>query len=103
MQLLIYKEVEVFIQSCEKRTIAKILRSIDLLVEFEKKLGTPHVKQIEKGLFELRVRGHQEVRIFYMIHRNNIILIHGILKKTQKIPRHEIRKAIKRKKTIEKE
>jgi len=102
MQLLICKEVELFIKSCERRTIAKIIRSIDLLREFGKELSSPHVKQVQKGLFELHVRGYQEVRIFFIHRKGEIILIHGILKKTQKIPSNEIRKVLRKIKTLEK-
>ena len=56
------KEVECFIRSLQKPTIAKALRMLDLLERFGYKLGMPHSKQITAGLFELRVRGMQEVR-----------------------------------------
>jgi len=45
--------VEKFIQSLEKPTIAKVLRTIDLLEEFGPKLGMPYSKKIERNLLEL--------------------------------------------------
>lgn len=57
--------LEKFILSLEKITIAKVLRTIDLLEQFGFKLGPPHTKKIAHNLFELRIRGRQEVRIFY--------------------------------------
>ncbi|MFA5792579.1 MAG: type II toxin-antitoxin system RelE/ParE family toxin [Candidatus Gracilibacteria bacterium] len=56
--------VEKFILKLEKPTIAKVLRTVDLLEKFGNDLGMPHSKKIRHNLFELRVRGGQEVRIF---------------------------------------
>ena len=84
------KSIEQFILSLDKSTVAKTLRTIDLLEEFGHKLGMPHSKKIDKNLFELRIRGKQEVRIFYGFHKNSIILLHGFIKKSQKIPEREI-------------
>jgi len=61
-----------------------------LLEEFGHKLGMPHSKEVNKNLFELRVRGVQEVRILYGFHKNSIVLLHGFIKKSQKIPKREI-------------
>ena len=82
--------IEKFIQSLEKSTIAKVLRSIDLLAEFGHSLGLPHTKKIAPNLFELRIRSAQEVRIFFTIKDNRAILLHGFIKKSMKIPRREI-------------
>lgn len=86
-------QVEKFIKSLEKETIAKVLRTIDLLEIFGNNLTLPHSRKIESGLFELRVRGRQEVRIFYSFHRGGAILLQGFLKKTQRTPQREINKA----------
>ncbi|MEK7203627.1 MAG: type II toxin-antitoxin system RelE/ParE family toxin [Patescibacteria group bacterium] len=83
--------IEKFIKSLEKQTIAKVLRTIDLLEEFGPKLGMPHTRRVKDNLFELRVRGKQEVRIFYTFHKSYIVLLHGFIKKSQKIPKKEIR------------
>jgi len=56
--------LEKFIQSLEKSTIAKTLRTIDLLEKFGYDLKFPHSKKIAKNLLELRIRGRQEIRIF---------------------------------------
>jgi len=83
-------DVESFIFSLEKETVAKVLRTIDLLGEFGCFLGPPHIKKIEKNIFELRVRGKQEVRLFYTWHKNIVVFLHGFIKKTQKIPKKEL-------------
>lgn len=82
--------LEKFIKSLEKSTIAKILRTIDLLEKFGGNLGLPHSRKISNRLFELRIRCVQEVRIFYGFHKSRIFLLHGFIKKSQKIPQKEI-------------
>src|SRR5574340_163033 len=93
MQIQIDPEVEKFITSLEKATIAKTLRTIDLLEKFEHKLGMPHSKKVAEGIFELRIRGQQEVRIFYCFQKGTIYLLSGFIKKTQKTPPNELAKA----------
>lgn len=49
--------LERFIKSLENSTIAKVLRTIDLLELFGHQLEMPHAKKISNELFELRVGG----------------------------------------------
>lgn len=102
MEIKTQGSVEEFLLSLEKSTIAKVLRTVDLLEEFGPKLGMPHSKSIGKGLFELRVRGKSDVRIFYCFHKNAIILLHGFVKKSQKTPRKELLTALCFKEALDK-
>ena len=95
MEISINKEVEGFIKSLEKQTIAKVLRTIDLLERFGSTLGLHHSKSLGQGLFELRIRGQQEVRIFYAFQHNSASLFCGFIKKSQQTPHREITKAMK--------
>ena len=88
--------VEGFINSLEKPAIAKVLRVIDLLENFGHELGMPHSKKITAAIYELRIRGRQEIRFFYCFKGKNIILLHGFVKKSDKIPKKEIKVAIQR-------
>lgn len=83
--------LEKFIKSLQKPTVAKVLRTIDLLEEFGQKLGPPHTKKVFTRLFELRISGQQEVRIFYTFNKSQILLLHGFIKKSQKIPQSELK------------
>lgn len=78
-----------FIESLERPTIAKIMREIDLLEKFGHQLDMPHSRKIAANLFELRIRGIQEVRIFYTFSGERVVLLHGFIKKSQKIPLRE--------------
>jgi len=84
------EEVEIFVTKLEKPTIAKVLRTIDLLERFEHQLGMPHSKNIDHSLFELRILGKQEIRLIYTFHNNKAVILHGFIKKSQKIPKKEI-------------
>lgn len=88
--------IDEFIKSLEESTIAKVLRTIELLEEYGPHLGMPHAKKVENNLFELRIRGQQEIRIFYTFHKSSAILVHGYMKKSQKTPKNELKIALKR-------
>ena len=85
-----------FISNLEKHAIAKLLRTIDLLEKFGFKLTLPHSKKTGNELFELRIRGKIEVRIFYTFQKFTIILLHGFVKKTQKFPKKHLYQARKK-------
>ena len=90
------KPVENFIRNQNPTTIAKILRSIDLLEKYGPRIGMPHSKKISRGLYELRIRGRQEIRLVYSVRKQEIVLLHGFRKQTQRTPKKEIATAQKR-------
>lgn len=85
--------LEDFISHLEKRTIAKVLRTVDLLDRFGNQLGLPHSRAMGGKLFELRIRGMQEVRILYTFHHGRAVLLHGLVKKTQALSQRDVRAA----------
>ena len=91
-----------FILNLEPKQQAKIYREIDLLEKFGNELHYPHVDTIKgdkyKGLWELRIELSSNIfRIFYFLPQNNdVILLHGIVKKTQKTPQKELKVALDR-------
>ncbi|MFH1820643.1 MAG: type II toxin-antitoxin system RelE/ParE family toxin [Candidatus Nealsonbacteria bacterium] len=90
-----------FIKSLQKPTTAKVLHTLDLLERFGQKLGPPHTKKISARLFELRIIGKQEVRILYSFHKSRIFLLHGFVKKSQRIPEKEIKTATQKLKGLD--
>ena len=92
--------LEKFIKNLQKPTIAKVLRTIDLLEQFGVKLGPPHTKKISDRLFELRIPGKQEVRIFYTSYKSQLFLLHGFIKKSRKIPKKEIQVTLQKLKSL---
>ncbi|MBN1778658.1 MAG: type II toxin-antitoxin system RelE/ParE family toxin [Candidatus Buchananbacteria bacterium] len=87
------RDVEKFISSLENSTIAKVLRVVDLLEKFGNQLALPHSKKIGVSLFELRIKGRQEIRIFYTFKNGSAIIFYGFIKKSQATPRREIKLA----------
>jgi len=96
------KPVGVFIKSLEKNTRAKVAYSVNLLREYGPNLAMPYSKFIGSKLYELRIRGREDVRIFYSFLDNKIYLLHGFKKKTQKTPQKEIRLTLERLKILTK-
>ena len=90
------KFVEQFIKKQNFSTVAKIAHTIDLLGKHGSFLGMPHAKKIDKKLYELRIRGKEEIRIIYGFVRKDIYLLHAFKKKSNKIPRKEIKIALDR-------
>lgn len=84
--------VENFIKSLDEKAQNKIARTFDHLEEFGTALGPPHMKKLTgTSLWELRILGGDNIRIFYVtITGKAFLLLHGFKKKTQKTPRKEI-------------
>jgi len=102
MEIRILDEsLEKFIKNLQKPIVAKVLRTVDLLEKFGQKLGPPHSKKISNCLFELKISGKQEVRIFYTFYKSQTFLLHGFVKKSQKIPRKEIKTAFQKLKLLD--
>lgn len=94
------KIVESFLSSLEHPTRAKVARLIDLLQKYGPNLGMPHSKIITSGLYELRIRGKIEVRIFYTFKDKFVYFLHAFKKHSQKTPDKEIETANQRLKLI---
>lgn len=61
----------------------------------------PLIKPMGAGLFEIRIKlKNRQARIFYVLHEGVIVLLHGIVKKTQKTPANDLETAQKRAKQI---
>ena len=89
--IAVIKPVKEFINSFDIKTATKIANAIDLLEIFGSKLNMPHSKKIDSEIYELRIRGKKEIRIFYVFIRGEIFLIHGFTKKSNKLPLKEVK------------
>jgi len=84
--------VEQELLSLDRDSRAKVFSHLDLLSEFGGQLREPHVKSLGGDLKELRtpIRPGQH-RIMYYVEDGGIgVLLHSILKKTQKTPDKEL-------------
>lgn len=77
------KHVEEFFLSLNPETIAKVVQVIDLLELHGPRLNMPHARKLTSILFELRIRGRQEIRVIYAYLHAQIYLLHAF-KKTNK-------------------
>lgn len=102
MKVLIYESnrgediLERFLTKLDAKTVAKVIHVIDLLERYGRQLGMPHSRHLSDNLYELRIRGKIEVRIFYALGENHILLLHAYQKKTEKLPSRELMLARKR-------
>ncbi|MBI4089339.1 MAG: type II toxin-antitoxin system RelE/ParE family toxin [Candidatus Levybacteria bacterium] len=92
------KPVEEFINSLEEKVQVKIFRTLELLEEFGTRMGLPHVKKLTSTpLWELRMLGSNNIRIFYVAQKQKqFLLLHAFKKKTQKTDKKEIKIALER-------
>jgi len=89
-------DIDKFIESLNKSTHSKVLRHLKLLETYGPQLTMPYSKPVSHNLFELRTRGQQEIRLFYCFYKNQIMILHGFIKKSQKTPPKEINLALQR-------
>lgn len=88
---------EEFILAQDLKMRAKIFRMVELLELKGNDLREPYSKKISGNIYELRTKqGTNITRILYFfVVGKKIILTNGFVKKTDKTPRKEIKKAIK--------
>jgi|SRR3989339_386692 len=92
--------VKDFIIKQDEKTYAKILALIKLLNNNGPFIRPPYVKKIINNIWELRITGKTQVRIFYIYFNNVFYLLHIFIKKTQKTPSSEIKIALDRAKRV---
>src|SRR6266404_5102126 len=89
------KEISVydFINNLSPIAQSKISNTFDLLIEFNIRLGKPHIKKLTgTELWELRILGSDNIRIFYVaIFGKKFLLLHGFIKKKQKTNKRDIK------------
>lgn len=97
-KLFILRENEFikFIQEIDAESKARLVRDISFLKEYGINLKMPLAKRINRQLWELRINGRQRVRIIYTIIEKQIYVVHWFIKKTQKIPKRDLKISIRR-------
>ncbi|MBP9817457.1 type II toxin-antitoxin system RelE/ParE family toxin [Candidatus Shapirobacteria bacterium] len=84
------KPVYEFISKFDDKTISKFTRLATLLSQFGLKLSMPYSKKISRDLYELRLKGKNEIRVLYCFHKQDFYLLHAFQKKKMKTPQKEI-------------
>lgn len=83
---------------------ARFIGLTDRMMEHGPNLGLPHTNSFGGGLFELRLKGAEGIaRVFYcLIVKQQIVMLHSFIKKTQKTPDKELKLAKQRMKEFKK-
>ena len=68
------KPVDEFIKRQQPQARSKIVHNIRLLRQYGNMLGMPHSRMLVGGLYELRIRGKEELRIFYCFKKRTMYL-----------------------------
>jgi phage-related protein len=84
-----------FLRSLSDQEAGRVTKLLDLLEHRGTQLTLPYARRVEgTQLWELRVRGKVQHRIFYVaVHGHRFILLHAFTKKTQRTPKREIKTA----------
>jgi len=87
-----------FLDKCLPSIKAKAFRILLNVSEYGLKTIIPHVKKLTgTPLWEIRIMGKENVRIFYVaLAEKRILLLHAFYKKKKKTPKKEINIALKR-------
>lgn len=71
-------------------------------VQFGWPLGMPLVKKLDKDLWEIRCKLDNKIaRVLFTLYQDSIVLLHGFIKKSQKIPIKDLELAKRRRDTYE--
>lgn len=91
--IVTHNKTKEFIESLDRTRKARVDKIYYLFEEYGRFLPSKYLKKIGKSIWELRPG---DVRLFLTIKGNNAFVVHGIYKKTQKIPKNDIELAEKR-------
>lgn len=91
------KPAEDFLMSLDQKMKAKMFSMITVLRENGNELREPYSKYVSDGIYELRGKVGSDISriLYFFMIGQHIILTNGFIKKTQKIPRGELKKAKK--------
>ena len=100
-QVLFYEKsdgtfpAEEFVNSLDDKMAAKVYRIFRMIEENGPEIREPYSKHLDDGIFEVRAQvGTNLARVLYFfVIDKRIIATHGFIKKTQKTPPSEIKRA----------
>ena len=87
-----------FIDSLSQKQQVKILRIFMYIREYGLQSIIPHIKKVSgTPLWEIRILGKDNIRVLYVVHtQQEVLVLHGFIKKKQKTPQKELDIALKR-------
>ena len=91
-----HDDVRVFIHNLDDVSLQKVYRAFDLIERYGHTLRMPHVRNLGKNLYELRILGREHIRFFYTLKTDKAVMLHVFAKKSQRIPLQDLRLATER-------
>lgn len=87
-----------FIESLTAKQKRKIARILAYIEEYGLITAIPHVKRLTgTPLWEIRILGQDNIRVFYAtVLSNSILILHGFIKKSRQTPKKEIETSLNR-------
>ena len=92
-QIVTNAKVKKFIEKLDNPRKARVDRFFDLFEEYGVYLPVRYLKKVAKNIWELRPG---DVRLFLTIRGHKAFIIHGIHKKSNKIPKKDLDLVVKR-------
>lgn len=82
--------------------LANFLHIAEMIGEYGPLLGDPYTKPLGEGLFEIRARGKEGIgrSFFCTMKGREVVILHSFIKKSQKIPKKELKIARSRLKEV---
>jgi phage-related protein len=94
MEVYYLSEVSKTVDNLNKKDRARVDRTREFFESYGFKIGPRYIKKItSSGIWELRAG---KVRLFFYINGNKAVGVHLIYKKTNKLPKNDIRLAERR-------
>lgn len=97
MEILLLREIVKFLESLDNDDRSKFDRVRELFNKYGFQIGPKYIKKIKGRLWELRAG---KIRILLFLKGTFAYGVNAIYKKTQKLPKREIKLAIKRSQQI---
>lgn len=96
------EEVRIEVDQLPLSMRARYQHLVERMKVYGSNLGEPHTSAFGDGLFELRIKGSDGIaRVFYCtLAGKRIVMLHSFIKKTQKTPVAERKKAETRMKEV---
>ena len=83
--------------SDEKKNIGEDIKAVEMTWP----IGLPLVRKMDSDLWEVRTHLHNKIsRVFFTVWKGFMVLLHGIIKKSQKTPHDDLELAKKRRNDV---
>ena len=84
-----------FLDKLDEKMFAKMIRTIDVIKAGGTLVREPYSKHLDDGIFEVRAQVGSNISrvLYFFFDGRRIVLTHGFIKKTQKTPPAEIKRA----------